>query len=278
MPELPEVETVVRGLRRVLPGRRIDAVWWSGKPLHLRRPVDVRGLRALAVGHEVTGVRRLGKFIVLDMDLPGAGVVMHLGMTGRLGVEPASRARAPHTHVAFSLSDGGELRLVDARRFGWVEPARSVAASAALARLGPDPLTGLDADRLAAALAGVRAPMKSFLMDQRRIAGLGNIYVSEALYRARIHPRTPAGRARKRAAALLDGIRAALDAAIVNRGTTLRDYVDAEGRRGDNGSALQVYGRAGLPCHRCGTAIRRQVDAGRATFYCPNCQRRTGVK
>jgi len=120
----------------------------------------------------------------------------------------------------------------------------------------------------------VRAPIKAFLMDQKRIAGLGNIYVAEALYRAGIHPAARAGRVRGRAAELLDAIRAALEGGIARRGTTLRDYVDADGRTGDNAAALLVYGRAGEACDRCGTLIRRRVDAGRSTFFCPGCQRR----
>jgi formamidopyrimidine-DNA glycosylase len=276
MPELPEVETIVRGLAPRLRGRRIESVWWSGQPLHLRRKVDLRGLRAVAVGHAITGVRRIGKFILIAVDGAHAdhGVVIHLGMTGRLGVERAGAARAPHTHVVFGLTGGDELRFADARRFGWVEPARPFAASAALARVGPDPLTALDAGALAAALAGVRAPIKAFLMDQKRIAGLGNIYVAEALYRAHVHPATPARRVRGRAPELLAAIRGALEGGIARRGTTLRDYVDADGRSGDNAAALLVYGRAGEACGRCGALIRRRVDAGRATFFCPGCQRR----
>jgi formamidopyrimidine-DNA glycosylase len=275
MPELPEVETIVRGLAPRLRGRRVESVWWSGERLHLRRKVDVAGLRAVAVGRAIARVRRLGKFILIDVDGDrDTGVLIHLGMTGRLRVEAADGARARHTHVAFRLAGGDELRFVDARRFGWVEPGRPFAASAALARLGPDPLTALDAAGLAAALDGVRAPIKAFLMDQRRIAGLGNIYVAEALFRAGIHPAAPAGRTRKRAGALLDGIRAALEGGIARRGTTLRDYVDADGRSGENASALLVYGRAGEACPRCGARIKRRVDAGRSTFFCPACQRR----
>ena len=274
MPELPEVETIVRGLRPRLEGRRVEAVWWSGKPLHMRRPVDVRGLRALAVGHVIASVRRLGKYMLFALDDAHAdtGIVIHLGMTGRLHVEPAARPRLPHTHVALTLGGGDELRFIDARRFGWVEPVRSFAAAEALVALGPDPLAELDAVKLAAALSGVRAPIKAFLMDQRRVAGLGNIYVSEALFRARIHPRTPAGKVRGRAAPLLAGIRASLRGGIERRGTTLRDYVDALGKRGDNRSALLVYDRAGEPCRRCGAEIRRRVDSGRSTFYCSACQ------
>jgi len=206
--------------------------------------------------------------------LDANGVVIHLGMTGRLRVEAASAARAPHTHVTFRLAGGDELRFADARRFGWVEPGRPFSASAALARVGPDPLTGLDAAALAAALTGVRASIKAFLMDQRRVAGLGNIYVAEALHRAGIHPAARAGRVRARAPELLAAIRAALEGGIARRGTTLRDYVDADGRSGDNAAALLVYGRAGEPCPRCGAPIKRRVDGGRSTFFCGACQKR----
>jgi len=276
MPELPEVETIVRGLATRLRGRRVESVWWSGQPLHLRRKVDVRGLRAVTVGRAIAGVRRLGKFILVAVDGGAAdsGVVIHLGMTGRLRVEAASAARAPHTHVTFRLAGGDELRFADARRFGWVEPGRPFSASAALARVGPDPLTGLDAAALAAALTGVRASIKAFLMDQRRVAGLGNIYVAEALHRAGIHPAARAGRVRARAPELLAAIRAALEGGIARRGTTLRDYVDADGRSGDNAAALLVYGRAGEPCPRCGAPIKRRVDGGRSTFFCGDCQKR----
>ena len=184
MPELPEVESIVRGLGPRLRGRRVESIWWSGKRLHLRRKVDVAGLRAVAVSRAITGVRRVGKFIMIDVaGTPDSGVLVHLGMTGRLRVE----------------AGGEELRFADARRFGWVEPGRPFSASPALARLGPDPLTALDAPALAAALTGVRASIKAFLMDQRRIAGLGNIYVAEALFRAGIHPGARAGRTRTRA-------------------------------------------------------------------------------
>ena len=275
MPELPEVETIVRGLAPRVRGRRIESVWWSGQPLHLRRKVDLRGLRAVAAGHAITGVRRIGKFILVEIaGAADGGVVIHLGMTGRLRVEAATAPRAPHTHVAFRLAGGDELRFVDPRRFGWVQPGRPFTASPALARLGPDPLTALDAAALAAALTGVRASIKSFLMDQRRVAGLGNIYVAEALFRAGIHPAAAAGRTRGRAAELLTAIRAALEGGIARRGTTLRDYVDADGRRGENAQALLVYGRAGEPCGRCGARIKRRVDGGRSTFFCPGCQRR----
>jgi formamidopyrimidine-DNA glycosylase len=298
MPELPEVETIARGLDPVLRGRRVEAVWGSGLPLHLNRPVDLRALRAVAAGRAIERVRRRGKYLLIVLTELGSaqrsprgklkepsegsclidlhqdkGVLVHLGMTGRLRVQAASAPRAPHTHVVFGLAGGDELRFADARRFGWVEAGAPLAGVAALTALGPDPLSELDAPALAAALATSRAPVKSFLLDQRRIAGLGNIYVAEALFRAGIHPTTPARRLVKRAPELLDAIRASLAGGIERRGTTLRDYVDADGRKGDNASALLVYGRAGEPCPRCGAAIRRRVDAGRSTFFCPKCQR-----
>ena len=293
MPELPEVETIVRGLGPVLRGREITAVWGSGFGLRLARPVDLRGLRDVSVGRVFTDVRRRGKYITLVTATKGTkgtakrstkerppsatdeGVCIHLGMTGRLRVQPATEPRAPHTHVVFSLAGGDELRFVDARRFGWVAPGAPLASLPALADLGPEPLgDALDAEALARALDGVRAPIKAFLLDQTRVAGLGNIYVCEALFGARIHPATPAGRVRGRAPALLAAVRATLEGGIARRGTTLRDYVDAEGFAGDNAAALQVYGREGEACVSCGEAIRRRVDAGRSTFFCAKCQRR----
>ena len=275
MPELPEVETIVRGLDPAVRGRQVERVWGSGQPLHLARAVDLRGLRKLAVGHAIAGVRRRGKYILIDVGgAADAGVIVHLGMTGRLRVQPAKAERVAHTHVVLGLAGGDELRFSDPRRFGWVAPGRPFGRVPALRALGPDPLTELDAAGLAAALDGARAPIKTFLLDQKRIAGIGNIYAAEALFRAGIHPTTPARQVAGRAPELLAAVREALAGGIARRGTTLRDYVDADGQAGDNASALLVYGREGEPCSQCGALIRRRVDAGRATFFCPRCQRR----
>jgi formamidopyrimidine-DNA glycosylase len=197
-------------------------------------------------------------------------------MSGQLRLARADEPRAPHTHVVFSLSDGRELRFVDPRRFGLVCAAFEP-EDLPIPDLGPDPLSsdpvrGLDAARFALALGSSRAPIKSFLLDQRKVAGLGNIYVCEALFRARIHPNSPARRTRHRAAALCTAIRETLDLGIANRGTTLRDYVDSDGRTGSNLQALLVYGREGQPCSACASPIRRRVMAQRGTFYCPRCQ------
>ena len=274
MPELPEVETIVRGLRPLVRGRRITGVWTSGLPLHLRRAVDARGLRRIAVGRVIADVRRLGKYILIALAGRGdAGVIVHLGMTGRLRVQSKRVARAPHTHVVLAFAGGDELRFSDPRRFGWVEPAAAFADSVALARLGPDPLSQLDETTLAAALAGVRAPIKAFLLDQHRIAGLGNIYVSEALFRARIPPTARAGRLRARAPALLAAIRAALENAIDLRGTTLRDYVGADGNPGYFRQKLYVYEREGKPCRVCGKPIRQFTQGQRSTYWCAHCQK-----
>jgi formamidopyrimidine-DNA glycosylase len=277
VPELPEVETIVRGLRPALRGRKIMGVWTSGLGLHLKRAVDARGLRAVAVGHAIADVRRRGKYITVIVDGakgPASGVCIHLGMTGRLRVQAATSERAPHTHVVLALEGGDELRFSDPRRFGWVEPGAPLAALSGLAALGPDPLTELEAQGFARAMEGVRAPIKAFLLDQHRVAGLGNIYVCEALFGARIHPATAAQRVRRRAPELLRQIRQTLEGGIARRGTTLRDYVDADGLAGQNGPALLVYGREGEPCPNCGAPIRRRVDSGRSTFFCAKCQKR----
>jgi formamidopyrimidine-DNA glycosylase len=288
VPELPEVETIARGLSPGIAGARVRSVWWSGLGLHLGRPVDVALLRRTLLGKTLLGVRRRGKYLLVDARGPRRpGMLVHLGMSGRLVLAAAGAPRAPHTHLVLGLGlgrgggGGGrqergarELRFVDPRRFGWITAGAPLDARPELAGLGPDPLTELDEATLAARLAGVRAPIKAFLLDQRRIAGVGNIYVSEALFRARMHPGTPGDRVRHRAGALLGALRAALESGIRNRGTTLRDYVDSSGAPGDNAAALLVYGREGAPCPTCRASIRRRTDSGRSTFFCARCQRR----
>lgn len=272
MPELPEVETVVRSLRPEVVSKRIEALWTSGKPLRLARKLDARKLKA-GVGQTITAVRRKGKYILIDLD-GGSGVLVHLGMTGRLRVQHAGEERVKHTHVVWSLPGELEMRFIDPRRFGWVEAAAEVDALPEVSELGPDPLAELSLAELQARLATSRAPIKAFLLDQHRIAGLGNIYVCEALFRAGIHPRSEARRARKKAALLLDAIRTTLEIGIANCGTTFRDFVSSTGEAGRNIRALLVYGREGKACTACGQDVRRQVDGGRSTFYCGRCQAR----
>ncbi len=277
MPELPEVETIVRTLRPRLSGVSIEGVWSSGLPLRLARPLDLVALKRVCRAGRFANVRRRGKYILLDVECDGraaGGVLVHLGMSGRLRMAATEDARDKHTHVVWTLPGRRELRYVDPRRFGNVSAGVDVDGLPELAHLGPDPLDALGEEDLAIALARSSASLKTFLLDQRRVAGLGNIYVSEALFRARLHPTMEASRARRHAGTLLTAIKETLNLGIANRGTTLRDYVDADGSAGENLHALLVYGRVGAPCRTCGRPIKRRVDAARSTFFCAYCQRR----
>lgn len=272
MPELPEVETVRRTLLPMV-GARITSVWDDGLGLHMQRKPPRARLKKL-VGARITAVRRWGKYLLVDTDGP-LTLLAHLGMTGRLRLVPARGPRDKHTHVVLGLG-ARELRFVDARRFGQidvVERARE-RAHPALAELGPDALEqGVDHAHLYASARGSKQTLKTFLLDQSVIAGVGNIYASEALWRARLRPTRRAGRLTAAAAReLAEAVEAVMRDALHNGGTTLSDFVDADGTEGTNADYLHVYDRAGEPCPRCGTAIKRTVLQGRATYYCPTCQ------
>ncbi len=278
MPELPEVESVRRDLvRRRLRGTRIVRVRASGMPLRMNKPLPLRALGRAARGRRVVAVSRLGKYLLVELE-GGASLLVHLGMSGNLQIVPRRKVWAPHTHVVFELDDGRDLRFVDPRRFGMVDIVHRgrERSHAALAGLGPDPIAeGIPDGHLWAKAERKRVGMKSFLLDQGVVAGVGNIYASEVLWLARISPRRRAGLlgpdgARAIAVAIDEVLRFAID----NGGTTLRDFVGADGQPGDNGEYLLVYGRDGTPCPRCRTTIRRQVDQGRATYFCPTCQKR----
>jgi formamidopyrimidine-DNA glycosylase len=272
MPELPEVETVVRTLRPQIVGQTIRSLWASGLPLRLTRKLDQARLRGTCVGATIRAVRRRGKYILIDLD-SGRGVLVHLGMTGRLTVADEREERVKHTHVVWTLPHKRELRFVDARRFGWVQEAAHLDRLPEILALGLDPLDELDGEKLGRLLATSRAPIKTFLLDQHRLAGLGNIYVCEALFRARIPPRMRARRVRGRAETLVGAIRETLEIGIANCGTSFRDFVDGTGAPGKNIDALLVYGREGDACTVCGGRVRRRVIGGRSTFYCPSCQK-----
>ncbi len=276
MPELPEVETVRRTLEPAI-GARVSAVWGSGAPLHMRRKVDLARVRAASVGGTISGVRRLGKYLLIDFARRRESILVHLGMTGRLRLVRAADPRAPHTHLVWTLSRGRELRYSDPRRFGQVAVAASESPSShpALAQLGVDPLAGeLSGPLLYERARSRRSSIKSLLLDQSVIAGIGNIYASEALWMARIPPTLRAHRMSQRGAErLASAVIEVLRSALSNNGTSLRDFVDADGAEGENADYLSVYGRAGEPCPRCKTSIRRTVIQGRATFDCPRCQR-----
>jgi formamidopyrimidine-DNA glycosylase len=280
VPELPEVETVRRTLAPAL-GRRVTRVWWSGKSLRLNRPVDLPGLVAVAEGAALARIGRRGKYLVLEMAGRSAGILVHLGMSGRFRLVASSAPHAPHTHVVLGLEDGTDLRFSDTRRFGMVEPLAVTAGSAvhpALSGLGVDPLEDeLDPAALHARLRQSGQALKALLLDQRILAGVGNIYASEALFRAGLRPtRRGTALTRPEAERLAAGVVAALRAALDHGGTSLRDFVAADGREGDNARYLRVYDRAGLACLRrgCRGRIRRVVLGGRATFFCPACQPR----
>ena len=274
MPELPEVEVLRRSLEARLVGRSIDRVVVHNGAL--REPVRAALLRRRLGGGRIVAADRRAKYLLLHLD-NGHSLVVHLGMSGRLTLVPAQAPFEPHEHIAFYLDSGERLRLRDPRRFGLVLalPTATLAADPHFAHLGPEPL-GADFDggylrRLARRRA---APVKSFLMDATVVVGVGNIYASEALYRAGIHPARAAGRlSAERCDRLATAVRAVLRQAIRQGGTTLNDFADGLGEPGEFQVALRVYDRAGEPCRQCGTDIRRAVQANRSSYYCPRCQR-----
>jgi formamidopyrimidine-DNA glycosylase len=282
MPELPEVETIARELARGVLGRSVERVELSGARLRLARTVVAAGIERVAAGARIDVVRRRGKYIVVELSgargAPAGALLVHLGMSGRLAVQAAAIARPPHTHVVLALQGGEEIRYVDPRRFGLVRPyaAGEVDAGEELASMGPEPFDpALTAARFWEALHATRgASVKATLLDQSLIAGVGNIYACEALFLARVHPLMEARRlSRARAGGLLEAVREALQRGLDNRGTTLRDYAAPEGA-GANQDALEVFAREGLPCPGCAGPVRRRVQLGRSTFYCPRCQLR----
>lgn len=274
MPELPEVETVVRGLRLALPGRQITAVR-LGKTDFIDDPSAVE--RELP-GKTISAVRRFGKFLLFDLDSPNSNVakpslLIHLGMTGQLIVSAPEAPVAPHTHVFFALDDGRELRYTDVRRFGRMAFLVHGAHETALGELGLDPLEATEA-QFAEKLRGRRARIKALLLNQRVLRGIGNIYADESLWRARIHPmRLAAKLSPRHLRDLYRAVQAVLRQAIRLRGSSVSDYVDSEGRRGEFQQRHRVYRRHGKKCARCGATIKRLIVAGRSTHFCPRCQR-----
>lgn len=274
MPELPEVEVLRRSLEPHLIGDVVERVEVSNPAL--REPVDIARLRRAARGREVAALRRRSKYLLIDLD-GGWTVVVHLGMSGRLTLVPAETPPEPHEHVAFHLRSGRRLRLRDPRRFGVVFAVKTAELDADphFARLGPEPLDpGFSGETLARAAAGRRGPVKAFLMDAGVVVGVGNIYASESLHRAGVHPgRSVARISGGRWQRLAESAMAVLRQAISQGGTTLNDFADGEGNSGYFQVSLNVYDREGEPCPACGRPVRRIVQAGRSTFYCPGCQR-----
>lgn len=273
MPELPEAETIVRGLRPHLIGRRIADVEVVHSDVLRIAP---EAFRPAVTGRTFEAVERRGKNVLMRLS-GGRVLAVNLGMTGRLLPLPAGASDAPdatHPAVRFLLEGGGALVFDDTRRFGTVECLGSAEWSARSARIGPEPLArGYSARDLHDALLRSRSPVRSWLLDQRRIAGVGNIYANEALYQAGIDPRRPARDVREDEARRLHrALRRVLREAIDSGGTTLRDYRTADGEQGRYARALRVYGREGLPCGRCGSTVERVVLTNRSAFLCPGCQ------
>lgn len=283
MPELPEVETVCRGLSATLAGQVLRRV--EQRRPDLRFPLPERMAERLT-GRRIDRIDRRAKYILIHLD-DGMVLMIHLGMSGRMVVTPPDRAAefAPttHDHVVFHAGDGAVVAFNDARRFGMMDlvPAAGLERHRLLAALGPEPLgNAFNAPYLSERLAGRRTPIKSALLDQRVVAGLGNIYVCEALFLAGISPRRLAASvAGRRAERLVPAIREVLTAAIAAGGSSLRDYVQTDGELGYFQHAWTVYGREGEPCRDCCCApektggVHRLVQAGRSTFYCPLKQR-----
>jgi formamidopyrimidine-DNA glycosylase len=274
VPELPEVETVAGDLRAAVVGRTVMSVV-LGHPKVLRFPVP-EVFTAVLPGRRIDSVARRGKFIFCALD-GGEDLVFHLGMTGHLLVCSDDAPPAPHTHLRALLDDGRELRYDDARRFGRIllGPRATLEDSHVLPALGVEPLSDeFTTARLDAVLRSTTRTVKAALLDQRGVAGLGNIYVDEACHLAGVRPgRRCHTLTRAQRAALHAAIPTVLRAAISNRGSSVDDYRDVWNAKGSNQDRLQVYGRGGRPCFRCGAILRQTTIAGRTTVHCPRCQR-----
>jgi formamidopyrimidine-DNA glycosylase len=271
MPELPEVETTARGIAPHITGR-----WIRRLAVHDRRlrwPVAAN-LARWAKDQQITAVRRRAKYIV--MDLEKGWLLAHLGMSGSMLILPASTARETHDHYDMILDSGWTLRFNDPRRFGSLHHGKGDVGSHPLLReLGPEPLDrSFDADYLHYVTRGRRVAIKVAIMDSHLVVGVGNIYASEALFRAGIRPsRTANSLTHAECVALVDAIKAVLAMAIEHGGTTLRDFVGAGGEPGYFRQELAVYERKGEPCRQCGKQVRHLVQGQRSTYYCGNCQR-----
>lgn len=282
MPELPEVETIAHGVHERLHGDRIVQAWFGSHPEPFKTPPEEQA--AGLEGRVLLAVHRTGKHIVCELgrasgrciagqeEKPQAQWIVHLGMTGRLLVTTPDGPVAAHTHARLSLASGKELRFVDPRRFGRLE-FRDLARGEGFRASGAEPLT-IDSAEFAALFHGRKLAIKAALLNQTLLSGVGNIYADESLFRAGIRPRKSAGRLTKAELERLRlALREVLEHAIRLGGSSVSDYVDADGVRGFFQLEHCVYLRTGLPCRRCGTPIRRILLAGRGTHYCPRCQR-----
>lgn len=276
MPELPEVETVARGLQREIAGRRVGTVEFgkvdfADNPEEMERELPGRVIRA---------VERYGKFLLLRLEegsnghaqTKDAALLVHLGMTGMLRPRAADEAREKHTHVVLRLDDGRELRYVDARRFGRMAYLEGEKLRAELARFGADPLQ-MSLEEFSRRVRERSARIKALLLDQSVLRGVGNIYADEGLWKARIHPSSLGRRLKEeQVKKLYTALQGILRQAIVMRGSSISNFLDAEGLPGEYQRQHRAYGREGKKCFRCGGEIRRIIVAGRSSFFCRKCQ------
>jgi formamidopyrimidine-DNA glycosylase len=281
MPELPEVETVARGLRRTIVGRRILSVR-LGKTDFIDDPT---ALAQHLPGRQIEAVERYGKFMLLRLspvergaspaangDAAPAALLVHLGMTGQIAPNPTAQPCEKHTHACFVLDDNRELRYTDARRFGRLAYLASDALAQELLSFGADPLE-IGVGEFVDQTRSRRARIKALLLDQSFLRGVGNIYADESLWRAKIHPaRLGATLKREQAATLHRVLRKILEKAIVMHGSSISDFLDADGQPGEYQRHHRAYGREGERCYCCGAVIRRAIVAGRSSYFCPKCQ------
>jgi formamidopyrimidine-DNA glycosylase len=281
MPELPEVETVARGLQKSVAGRRILSVR-MGKTDFIDDPA---ALEQELPGRQIERVERYGKFMLLRLsartdaaadsqngDVEAASLLVHLGMTGQLAPCAAAQPYTKHTHVWLALDDGRELRYTDPRRFGRIAYLSGALLVEELTAFGADPLL-VSAEEFASRIRSRNAQIKALLLDQSVLRGVGNIYADESLWRARIHPmRRGTELSTKQAQVLRRVLQDVLRKAILARGSSISDFLDAEGQPGEYQRHHRAYGREGKRCYRCGAAIRRVIVAGRSSYFCPKCQ------
>lgn len=273
MPELPEVETILRSLAPAISGRRVAAV--EVRTPRLRRPIPGAAMQERLVGRRIVGLERRAKYLLWHLD-DGGALVLHLGMSGRLSFWPEPMSPEPHTHIIFHFDPVGQLHFRDPRRFGSVDlvPPGELSGLASLAGLGLEPLSAdFTESRLCHFLASSRRPVKNLIMDQTVVVGVGNIYANEALFMAGIHPLRPSrSLSLEECAVLHQAIVTTLARAVERGGTTLNDYRDSAGEPGFFQLDLAVYGRQQEPCPRCGREIIRLVQGGRSSFLCEACQ------
>ena len=274
MPELPEVETIRRDLEPLVAGRTIVSVEVdeSTLPLLLGVGVSLDDLRASLVGERISSAGRAGKYLLFATE-GGRTWVVHLRMTGRLVWKDSGAPAEPYERARVRFDGGHDLRWSDLRKFGTWRLTDDV--STVLRKLGPEPISpDFTLAKFRKAIAGATAPIKSVLLDQKRLAGIGNIYADEALYAARVRPETPADELSNGALSrLFQASREVLERGIANRGASFSDYVDARGEAGRHHMYVQVFRRTGLPCYTCGSLINRTVIGGRSTHFCPRCQK-----